>query len=312
MKRVLMAILVAAVLLPAGCGEAEKEYKGVIGVSVLTFSNPFFKEVAEAIEAEADKHNYRTIIVDPQEDPDRQLQQVRDFITQQVDAIILCPCDCKAVGAAIVEANKAGIPVFTADLASLADQGEVVCHVATDNLNGGRLAGKAVIEMLGGSGKVAVLDYNQTESCRLRVNGFKEAIEEAEGIEVVCYWPGGGHEKISSDAAKAILVSYPELDAFFCVNDPSAMGAYNAIDNAGRIGKVQVVGFDAQVFARRAVRDGKLYATVVQYPKKIGKLAADAVHRHLVGHDVEKEVLIPVVTYRKADADEDPLLKDDQ
>ena len=312
MKRAWAAAAVAGLLLPGGCGDPGDQPDAVIGVSVLTFDNPFFKEVAAAIEEEAARHNYEVIVVDGAEDPAKQDQQVDDFITKQVDAIILCPCDCTAVGATVVKANNAGIPVFTADLASLSDQGEVVCHVATDNLEGGRKAAEAVIEMLGGSGKVAVLHYKRAESCKLRMQGFNEVISGARQIKVLGYWPGGGNEKVSAGAAEAILESHPDLDAFFCVNDPSAMGAINAIEKAGRTGQVKVVGFDAQLFARRAVGEGRLHATIVQYPKKIGRLSADAVHRHLIGREVEPEILIPVTTYGKPEAEADPLLKDEQ
>lgn len=309
MKKVLSVMAVAAMFLAGGCGKPADKSAGsgdsdaVIGVSVLTCDNPFFNELAGAIEKEAAKHNYDVIIVDGAEDPVKQDQQVDDFITKQVDAIILCPCDCRAVGATIAKANRADISVFTADLTSLSDQGEVVCHVATDNLDGGRKAGEAVIEMLGGSGKVAVLDYKRAESCKLRIEGFKEVISKAQGIDVLGYWPGGGNEKVSADAAASILERHPDLDAFFCVNDPSAMGAINAIKSAGKTGQVKVVGFDAQLFAREAVRDGKLYATIVQYPKRIGRLTADVVHRHLIGEEVEDEILIDVKTYSKATAD---------
>lgn len=310
MRRILLAVVVVGLLLPGGCGKPQQKYDAVIGVSVLTFDNPFFKEVAEAIEKEAAKHNYRVDVVDGAEDPVRQDGQVVDFITKQVDAIILCPCDSEAVGASIVKANRAQIPVFTADLASMAEQGEVVCHVATDNLEGGRKAAEAVIEMLGGSGKVAVLDYDTAESVKLRTRGFREVMSrpEASGITVLGFWPGGGNEKVSADAAATVLETHPDLDAFFCVNDPSAMGAINAIKRAeetGQIkpGQIQVVGFDAQQFAREAVRNGQLHTTIVQYPKRIGRRAADAVHRHLIGEEIPKQDLIAVKTYDKTTAD---------
>ncbi|NQU19696.1 MAG: substrate-binding domain-containing protein [Candidatus Nealsonbacteria bacterium] len=300
MKRISTVIVACGLLLSTGCGE---EYDAVIGVSVMTFDNPFFKDLGGAIEREAAKHNYKVIMCDGAGDPVKQSGQVDDFITKQVDAIILCPCDCKAVGATIAKANKAGIPVFTADLTSLSDQGEVTCHVATDNLDGGRKAAEAMIELLGGSGKVAVLDFKRAESCELRMDGFNEVISKATGIEVLKPLPGGGDRKKSADAAATILETHRDLDAFFCVNDPSAMGAVNAIERAKKEDQVRVVGFDAQAFAREAVREGRLYATIVQYPKEIGRLSADAVHRHLIGEEVEPEILIPVKTYSKATAD---------
>jgi ribose transport system substrate-binding protein len=310
LRAVRLGWAVLAMAAAAGCGSADSQSKpdAVIGVSVLTKSNPFFNELADAIVEEAAKHNYRVVVADGNNQQVTQDQQVDDFITKQVDAIVLCPCDSKAVGATIVKANQVGIPVFTADIASLSDQGKVVCHVATDNFAGGKAAADAVIEVLGGKGKVAILDFPEVESVILRTKGFFEKIKEAPGIQVVTTLPGGGDEAKSADAAKDILQSHQDLDAFFCINDPSAKGAINAIEELGKTGRVKVVGFDAQLFARQFVRDGQLYATIVQYPKEIGATVADRIHRHLVGKDVEPERLIKVNIYRKADADKDPLL----
>lgn len=296
---------------------AEEKPDAVIGVSVLTTTNPFFNQLSGAIVEEAAKHNYKVIVASGELNPQKQDEQVDDFITKQVNAIVLCPCDSKAVGATIQKANRAGIPVFTADIASLAEQGEVVCHVATDNLDGGRAAAKAVIEMLGGKGKIAVLNHPRIESAILREQGFKEEIEQfnqerggqQSGIEIATTLPGGGDRKISFDAAKDILQTYPDLDGLFAINDPSALGAAEALKAEIEAGRIRIVGFDAQTEARKAIKEGTLYATIVQYPEKIGSTVADAVHQYLVGKDVQPEILIPVTIYRKADADADPTLK---
>jgi len=295
------------------------EPAAVIGVSVLTTTNPFFNELSGAIVEEAAKHNYKVIVNSGEEDPQQQDQQVDDFITMQVDAIVLCPCDSRAVGTTIQKANQAGIPVFTADIASLANQGEVVCHVATDNLDGGRAAARAVVEMLDGEGKIAMLNHPRIESAILRENGFKEEIEKHNqaqgggkaGIEIVTILPGGGEKKMSFDAAKDILQTYPDLDGLFAINDPSAMGAAEALKAEVAASQIQIVGFDAQKEARVATKEGRLYATIVQYPERIGSTVADVVHRYLVGKDVESEILIPVTIYRKVDADADPILKEE-
>ncbi len=306
-----LAAGVTAGVLIAGCAPPkprEAPPDAVIGVSVLTFSNPFFQELSGALKKEAARHNYKVIITDGDLDPVKQDQQVDDFITMQVDAIVLCPCDSKGVGSSIRKANQAGIPVFTADIASLSDQGDVVCHVATDNLGGGRAAAQAMIELLGGKGKVAVLDYPVLESVIMRTTGFHEVIDAVPEIQVVATLPGDGEKKKSADAAEDILETHPDLDAFFCINDPSALGAVAAVRKAGRQDRVRVVGFDAQPEARQAIKDGKLYATIVQYPLKIGATTADMIHQHLLGKEVPKQVLIPVTVYRKAEADADATL----
>ncbi len=318
------AILSISLIIFAGCGRpagSDGQGKGVedgakpdatIGVSVLTLTNPFFCELADAMKSEGAKHNFEVIVTSGEYNVANQKNQINDFIVKQVDAIVLCPCDSRAIGTSIGAANAAGIPVFTADIACLAKGVKVVSHVATDNLGGGRKAAEAVIEMLGGTGKVAVIDFPEVESVILRTTGFKEVISKAPGIEVVGYWPGGGDRGKSFKAAEDILQSYSDLDGFFAINDPSGLGVATAVEKAGKSDRVKIVSFDAQPDGRKGVKEGKLYATIVQYPDKIGRKTIDAIVRYMAGEEVEPEILIPCTIYRKAHADADPTLAADK
>jgi len=327
-KNILPAMIVLSLigLIPsAGCGRpggedgpeaapgssaAKATPDALIGVSVLTMTNPFFCDLAEAIKAAAATHNFEVIVTSGEYNVANQKNQVNEFIVKQVDAIILCPCDSTAIGTSIAAANEAGVPVFTADIACLAKGAKVVCHVATDNLGGGRAAAEAVIEMLEGTGKVAVLDFPEVESVIMRTTGFREVISKAPGIEVVAVLPGGGDRGKSFKAAEDILQSHPDLDGFFAINDPSGLGAAAAVEKAGRADRVKIVSFDAMPNGRKGVKQGKLYATIVQYPDKIGREVVEAVARYLAAEDVEPEILIPCTIYRKVDADRDPTLAD--
>jgi ribose transport system substrate-binding protein len=320
----LAALATLLALGPVGCGTTQSPEGGsssatsdaatgepdaVIGLSLLTSDNPFFGQLADALRDEAAKYHYEVIVTAGQQKPLLQDQQVDDFITRKVSAIVLCPCDSQAVGATIEKANQAGIPVFTADIASLSDRGQVVCHVATDNFGGGTAAAEAVTEMLGGKGKVAVLNHPRIESAILREKGFTEGIKKAPDIEIVQTLFGGGERKASFDSTKDLLQTYPDINGLFCINDPSALGAARALKELGKDNQVKIVGFDAQTEARKAVKEGTIYATIVQYPEKIGATTARAIHDHLIGKEVDKEILIPVSIYRTADAESDPLLQ---
>lgn len=152
--------------------------RGTIGFSALTLTNPFFKVIADNMRDEAAKHGYNLVVVSGERDAKRQADQIDDFIVKGVAAIVLNPCDSKSIGPAIKKANDAGIPVFTNDLAYVGDEGEVVCHIATDNYQGGRLAGQAMVKLLGETGgKIAILHFPQAESCQQRVKGFLEVID---------------------------------------------------------------------------------------------------------------------------------------
>jgi ribose transport system substrate-binding protein len=301
------------VLLGANLGLLAAEKKAQVGVSLLTLTNPFFRDLGDAMIAEGAKHGFEVVLVSGEFDAAHQRNQVADFIVKRVAAVVLSPCDSKAVGTAIAEANRAGIPVFTVDIAALGG-GKVVSHVATDNLGGGRLAAQALIEAVGGKGKVAILDYPEVESVLLRTKGFDEELarqkaEKGVTVQVVARLPGGGAKDKSFKAAEDLLQAHGDLAGIFAINDPSALGAVAALEKAGKLGQVKVVGFDGMPEGKLAIRNGQIYADPIQFPVRIGSTAIQQIRKYLDGDDVPAQVLIPTSLYRKADAEKDPALK---
>jgi ribose transport system substrate-binding protein len=330
-RRPLLSWLLLIVLPLGGCGgsgerpgagggpaasteTSAKKPKGAIGLSVLTLTNPFFKEIGDTMTAEAAKHGYDVIVVSGENDVARQQNQVKDFIVKKVAAIVLTPCDSRTIGPAIQEANAAGIPVFTADIACVAVGPKVVAHVATDNYGGGREAAKAIVEALGGKGKVAVIDYPEVESVILRTKGFEEEMAEQNkkpgvSIQIVAKLSGRGSKDQGYKAAQDLLQSHSDLDGIFAVNDPSALGARAALENAGKADVIKIVGFDGQREGKLAIKAGKIYADPIQFPDQIGKKTVEAIVKHFEGEKVSPEILIPTKLYRKADAEADTTLK---
>jgi ribose transport system substrate-binding protein len=297
-------------------GSPRQELKGTIGLSVLTLTNPFFKEIADNMTAEAAQHGYEVLVVSGDFDVAKQQNQIKDFIVRKVAAIVLCPCDSKAIGPAIQEASTAGIPVFTADIACLAPGAKVVSHIATDNYSGGKQAGEAMIEALGNAGgKVAILDHKVVESCILRVKGFKEVIDAhnrktAGGkIEIVAELPGGGEKDQGYKAAEDLLQAHGDLTGIFAINDPSALGACAALEKAGKAAQVKLIGFDGQPEGKQAIKDGKIYADPIQFPDRIGRETVRAIARYFDGEPVPPQMLIATALYRQADAAKDAELK---
>jgi ribose transport system substrate-binding protein len=290
--------------------------KGTIGLSVLTLTNPFFKVIADNMKAEGAKHGYEVLVYSGEFDVARQQNQVKDFIVKKVSAIVLCPCDSKAIGPAIQEANAAGIPVFTADIACLAPDAKVVSHIATDNLGGGRQAGEAMIEALGeAGGKVVILDYKSAESCLLRVQGFKEIINKYnEGrdkgkIVIVAELPGEGQKDKGYKCAEDALQAHGDMAGIFAINDPSALGARAALEKAGKADQVKIIGFDGQPDGKLAIKEGKIYADPIQYPDRIGIMTIQTIIKHFEGEEVKPVQLIPTGLYRQADGEKDESLK---
>lgn len=311
-----LATLVA--LLATGCdgAGADDTSKGTVGVSVLTLTNPFFGVIGDNIKAELEKAGYETVVVAGEFDIAAQERQVNDFIAAGYEAIVLCPCDSKAIGAVIQKANQAGVPVFTADIACLDPAADVVSHIATDNYGGGKQAGEAMIEALGeAGGKVVILDYEAAESCILRVKGFREVIDaynkerESGQIDIVAELPGDGQEEKGDKAAQDALQAHPDLAGIFAINDPSARGARAALERAGKADQVKIIGFDGQDFGKEMIRDGKIYADPIQHPDQIGKTTAQTILKYFDGQEVPRQQLIPTALYRQADGLKDPELK---
>ena len=330
-RLVLWTVSTTCAALFAGCGgvqpapegapaataaAAPTRSKGTIGVSVLTLTNPFFKVIADTITAEAKAQGYDAVVVSGEFDVARQQNQVKDFIVKKVSAIVLCPCDSKSIGPAIQEANEAGVPVFTADIACIAPGVKVISHIATDNYGGGKQAGEAMIEALGeAGGKVVILDFKQAESCLLRVKGFKETIAKHSAgktsgtIEVVAELPGDGKKDQGYKCAEDALQAHPDLRAFFAINDPSALGARAALEKAGKADRVVIIGFDGQPEGKQAIKDGLIYADPVQHPDQIGRLTVETILHYFDGDEVPPQQLIPTGLYRQADARQDPSLR---
>jgi ribose transport system substrate-binding protein len=312
-KSILITIGALLLAFLAGCGR--RPHRGTIGVSVLTLTNPFFKVIADTITEEAARSGFDVVVVSGEFDVARQQNQVKDFIVRGVDAIVLCPCDSRAIGAVIQEANGEGVPVFTADIACLDPRAKVVCHLATDNYGGGKQAAVAMIEALGpAGGKVVILDFKQAESCLLRVKGFKEVIAEhnqkGKGrIDIVAELPGEGQKDRGYRAAEDALQAHADLSGIFAINDPSALGARAAVERAGKTRQLKIIGFDGQPEGKQAIRDGKLYADPVQFPDRIGALTVQTILSYLDGDAVPAERLIPTALYRQADGKKDPSLK---
>lgn len=290
--------------------------RGMIGASLLTLQNPFFKVIGDQLAIEAAKHGYQTLVVSADNDVARQSNQVKDFIVKKCVAIVLSPADSKSIVPVIQEANAAGIPVFTVDIPCNEPGVKIATQISTDNLGGGREAGHAMIEALGNQGgKVGILDLKQVESCILRVKGFKEVIDAhnasnaAGKIEIVAELDGGGAKDKGFKAAEDMLQAQPELRGIFAINDPAALGARAALEKAGRADRVLIIGFDGQPEGKQAIKDGKIFADPIQFPDKMGVEIALAVIRHSKGETLPSQTLIPTQLYRQADGAKDPSLR---
>jgi ribose transport system substrate-binding protein len=304
MKRTIILILMCA--LGFSCGKKDEQaHTRTIGVALLTRGHIFYKDLEEGLRDEAARQHYELVVTSAEFDLGKQISQIEDFVARRVDAVIVCPVDSKGIGPGVRKANEANVPVFTADIA--AQEGTVVSHIASDNVAGGRLAGEYIVKALNGKGRIAIINNPVATSVLDRVQGFREAIGKFPGITVVADVNGQAVRDKSLEVTADVLQANPRLDGIFGINDASALGALDAVEQFKRT-NIIIVGYDATPPAADAITRGtSLKADVIQYPKKIGTITIEMIRDFFAGKQVP-----PVVPVEVGIADAEYFLKNPQ
>ena len=292
---VLLVALAAAASSSAACsgsGAPAKRARPLVGVAFLTQTHAFYKELEVAMREQAQVRQIDLVVVSCEMDPARQAAQIEDFITQRVDAILAAPCDSTAIVPYLQKADEAHIPVFTADIA--AHGGKVVSHIASDNLDGGRIAARTLAGLIGGKGDVIIIDHPEVASVQDRTRGFDEVMKTYPDIHIVGRPSASGQRAKAMAIAEDMLQANRHLKGIFGINDDSALGALAVLEAAKRT-DVVIVGFDATTEAQEAIRRGSaLKADIMQHPTDIGRTAIDMIADHLAGKPVPPVVAVPV------------------
>lgn len=293
------AVLAALLVVAGACGgEAagpdDDDGRARIGLSLSTLGNPFFVTLQEGAQGAADEAGAELIVADAQDDAQTQADDIQNFITQQVDVIVVNPVDSAAIVPSVEAANQADIPVVTVDRAS--EGGEIAAHIASDNVQGGRTAGEFLFEEIGGQGNVAQLEgIAGTSAAQERGQGFQEALDEATGVELVATQTANFDRDEGFTVAQNIFQANPDLAGLFAQNDEMALGAVEAAREAGTLEDLVIVGFDAIDDALTAIQDGDMEATIAQQPSEMGRLSVEAAADIAAGEEVEEETLIEVL-----------------
>jgi ribose transport system substrate-binding protein len=306
-RATLLAVLVLVVLaaaLAASCqrGGGGGEGGGQrIGLSISTLNNPFFVTLRNGAQDAAKKEGAELIVADAQNDAATQQDDVQNFVTQQVDAILVNPVDSESVVPAVEAANQADIPVIALDRG--ASGGEIATLIASDNVEGGRIAGRELIRLVG-SGPVAQLEgIPGATPTRDRGQGFEEVINGQDAVELVASQTANFDRAEGLNVTENILQSNPEIKGIFAQNDEMALGAVRALGN--RAGTdVKIVGFDAIEDALNAIQDGKMNATVAQQPDRIGSLGVENAIKVIDGESVPKNIPVEVKLVTKENVSE--------
>ncbi|MEV0404677.1 substrate-binding domain-containing protein [Actinoallomurus sp. NPDC050550] len=263
-----------------------------LGLSVSTLNNPYFVQLRQGAEAEAKKEGVKITVTDAQNDASQQVNQVQNFVSQNMKAIIINPVDSSAAAPAVKAADRSKIPVIAADRGVTgADAAQTV---ASDNVAGGKLAAQELGKALGGKGKVAVLQGTAgTSAARDRQQGFAEGIKAFPGIQVVAQQPADFDRTKGLDVMTNLIQAHSDITGVFAANDEMALGAIKAL--GGKAGKqVKVVGFDGTPDGIKAIQAGTLTADVAQQPVLLGQLAVQSAVKAAKGGKIDANVAVPV------------------
>lgn len=241
-----------------------------IGVSLSTLNNPFFVAIKTGVMNAAIKEHMQVKIADAQNDSAKQNNDVEDLIQQGVDILLINPVDSDAISSAILLANQTGIPVITIDRS--ATKGNVVTFIASNNVEGGKMAAQFIISKLGKKAIVAELQgIPGASATRERGQGF-HLIADKE-LNVVASQSADFDRAKGLTVAENILQAHDDIQAIFAQNDEMALGAYEAAKSAGK--NIIIVGFDGSQDGLKSVKEGQLSATVAQQPELIGEKAIE-------------------------------------
>lgn len=286
MKLKKMATLLSVVALSATIS-ANAFAKESIALVISTLNNPFFVTMKDSAQKEANRLGYDLVVLDSMDNPAKELANVQDLTVKGTRLMLINPTDSDAVGNAVILANKAKIPVITLD--RVANKGEVVSHVASDNRLGGKMAGDYIAEKVASDAKVIQLEgITGTSASRERGEGFKQAVD-AHKLNVLASQPADFDRTKGLNVMQNLLTAYPAVQAVFAQNDEMALGALRALQTAGRT-DVLVVGFDGTDDGIKAVNRGMLGATIAQRPDQIGIIGIQTADKILKGEKVDATI----------------------
>ncbi|GAA2536935.1 substrate-binding domain-containing protein [Streptomyces levis] len=268
-----------------------------MGLSLSTLNNPFFVQIRTGAEAEAKKLGVDLTVTDAQNDASQQANQLQNFTSSNLGAIIVNPVDSDAASNSVKAADKADIPVIAVD--RTVNNAHTDTLVASDNVAGGELAAQTIADKLGGKGKIVILQGQAgTSAARERAAGFAKGLKAFPGIRVVAQQPADFDRTKGLDVMSNLLQAHPDVQGVIAANDEMALGAIKALGSKAGT-SVSVVGFDGTPDGLKAVEGGTLYASVAQQPSQLGRIAVDNALKALRGEKVEETVKVPVKVVTK-------------
>lgn len=274
--------------------EEEEIVSYKFGFSCISMENPYYETLEASIREAIEESGSTLISRDPKGDSTAQIQQIRDMIADGIQAIFLCPVDWEKIAPALTELKEVDIEIINLDT-QVQDREEVDAYVGSDNINAGVICGEKLIEAAPDGGQVVILECTTQNSIIDRINGFEETIA-GKGFEVVERSETGGKKDEAKTQMARILKEQDHITAVMCGNDQIALGALEAIEEAGR-SEMMIYSVDGSPKLKQELaKDGSLVVGIAaQSPINIGKSAVTVALQIMNGERYEKETLEEVL-----------------
>ena len=289
---------------PAAAGGGDG--KTYIAIVSKGFPHQFWQSVKQGAEKAAKEFDVEISFEGPDKETNvqQQMDQLNNAMAKNPKALALAALDSKAAEGVLEEAKSKGIPVIAFD--SGVESEIPVATASTDNKAAAAEAAKHMAELLGNKGEIAVIGHSQTATSGTdRRDGFVDYLKtNAPDIKIVDIQYADGDQAKSTDAAKAIMTAYPNLAGMYGTNEGAAIGVVNAVKEAGKTGKLTIVGFDSGKAQMDAIKDGLMAGAVTQNPVGIGYETVKAAVAAIKGEKVEKVIDTGFYWYDKKNIDD--------
>ena len=278
----------------AGTG-AGSQGKRKMAVVISTLNNPWFVVLGDTAKARAEELGYDATIFDSQNDTAKESDHFDNVIAGGYAAILFNPTDADGSIANVKKAKEAGIPTFCIDR-EINSSDAAVTQILSDNYSGCVELGQYFVKKMNQKGNyvelLGILGDNNTWN---RSKGFHSVVDNYPELKRVAQQSAEFDRTKAMEVLESIMQANPEIDAVFCGNDAMAMGAYQALAAAGKADRVKVFGFDGAKDVIDSIRDGKIVATGMQFPKRMARMAAEQADEYIKGkRDFPQKVPVAV------------------
>ena len=303
MKKLVTVILVlflAGGIAFAGGGQ-QSSGKTKIGFSPYTLKNEYFTAVQRGVETACKELGFDLITLDPQGSETTQASQIDDMIAQGIKALVYIPQNSQGARSVLQACRAAGVKVVNIDNVVIKDDYDLVdAIIASDNIQLGYLSGEWVAKNRTGGANVLIVHLQTAESCHINVEGFWKGIRDNVTnpalFREVAVVEGGGATDVAFPVVVNALQAHSNINVIYAINDTSALGAIQAVRDAGKTASIAVIGKDAAPIGKHAIKEGTMVQSSAQRPTYMGYQGVKTASELLKGNKVEFNVSIPSYT----------------